>query len=142
VHFVHDKLKESASPEARAAILVAHERKLTPMELHPGRELGLPAHSYVVTTTRLTSANRAPPGVGDKVKRWFQSLLAEEASEEAAVGLVVQFQQELAPKKFTELQLDLDLFVANWRMAESSLRLQDKLARDRMEMVKKSHGTV
>jgi hypothetical protein len=79
--------------------------------------------------------------VGDKVKRWFQNLLAEDAKEEAAVGVVVRFEQALAPKLLLEFGRDLELFVANWRMAESSLRLQDKLARDRMEMVKKTHGT-
>jgi CheY-like chemotaxis protein len=139
--FVHDQVKANAPADALAAVAKAHQKKLTPMELHGGEALGLPAGSYVVTTTQLAAANRAGPGVGDKVKRWFQNLLEEEAKEEAAVGLVVRFEHELAAKMTVEFQRDLDLFVANWRMAESSLRLQDKLARDRMAQVQKNYGT-
>lgn len=139
--FVDNRVKTEVAPELAAAVSRACQQKLAAVVLHPGTALGLPAGSYVTLTTQLTSANRVAPGMGDKVKRWFQALLAEEPVQDGAVGLVVRFEHELAPRLMTEFERDLDLFVANWRMAESFLRLQDKLARDRLEIVKRDYGT-
>ena len=74
------------------------------------------------------------------MKRWFKAFM-QETPEETEMGLTVQFERALPSRQVQEFLHDLDLFVANWRVAESTLRLQDRIVRERMEMAK-SYGQV
>jgi CheY-like chemotaxis protein len=143
VVFVHDIDAESKHPEASAefdramiapAIARAHARKLPSMQLHAAEDLGLSPGMFVVPTTALATADRAE-GVGAKLKRWFKNMMTEPETE-SGTGLGVQFERELDAKMQQEFLQDAELFVGNWRLAENSLRLQDRLARERIETLK------
>jgi CheY-like chemotaxis protein len=142
--FVHDVEKaagEGGSARAAAeALAKAHKGQLAPKVLHPGATLGLGPNSFVVVTSALVHADRSEPSVGERVKRWFRGLV-EEHGGERMMGVVIEFETELAPKLRDELTQDLDLFVANWSVAESALRLQQRIVRERMEIMK-NYGQV
>ncbi|HVH42313.1 MAG TPA: response regulator [Labilithrix sp.] len=140
--FVHDvrnapSVEGFARDALAAAVANASAAGLAPLELHPGAEVGLPSDAFLVMTTRLPAVDRKPEsvGVGLRVKRWFQSIVTEQEHEEP-VGMVVRFAEPLSARGQSEFLQDLDLFVSNWRVAESSWRLQDRLVRERMELVR------
>lgn len=138
--FVHDvqnapALEGAPSKVVGEAVSKAAAVSLAPLELHSGEALGLPSDVFVVMTSRLAPVDRRQDGVGARMKRWFQTVLNEREHEEP-VGIVVRFGQPLSVRSQREFLQDLALFVANWRVAEASWRLQDRLARERIEHVK------
>jgi CheY-like chemotaxis protein len=149
VIFVHDaesaermsasSPNEDFSRAAASAIAQAHARKLERMQLHPGTELGLAPLTFVVPTSTLAAAHRNE-GVGAKLTRWVKNMF-EGAEAEACSGLAVQFERGLDAKDQREFLQDAELFVGNWRLADSSLSLQDRLARERTEGFK-NYGQV
>ena len=128
-HEVHDPF----GPKLGEAIAAAHGRALPPMSLLPGADLGLGAGTFLVVTASLTE--RTDKTVGDKLKRWFRTFLNEPEGDRAA-GIGVRFERQLSEKRQREFIQDLELFVGNWRIADASLRLQDRIVRDRMEIAK------
>lgn len=144
IAFVHDvrnpPTMEGLSRDAlAAAVTKAAAAGLVPLELHSGAELELPADVFVVMTTRLAPVDRTPASVGGRFKRWFQSIVSEPENEEP-VGIVVRFSEPLAPRMKREFLQDLDLLVSNWRVTEGALRLQDRLVRERIEVLKTSQS--
>lgn len=140
IAFVHDRKNaptiEGAPPEALAlAVTKASAAGLAPLVLHPGAEVGLPPEAFLVMATRLPTVDRTPAGVGSRFKRWFQSIVSEQESEEP-VGIVVRFTDAPSARIQREFLQDLELLIANWRVAEGSWRLQDRLVRERMEVMK------
>jgi CheY-like chemotaxis protein len=140
IAFVHDIANppavEGFTPESVAmAITKGAAGSLAPLELHPGAPLGLPDGAFVVMTTRLPPVDRTSASVGERFKRWFQSIVSEREHEEP-VGLVIRFADSLSPRVQREFLQDLELFVSNWRVAEGSWRLQDRLVRERIELLK------
>jgi hypothetical protein len=89
----------------------------------------------VVLPSSIVQATTPPPRVAERLKRWFQNMLAEDENE-PDVGVAVQLTETVSPRVRKELEQDLELFLSNWIVAESSFRLQHKLLRERMEMVK------
>ena len=140
--FVDDTKQPAAElPNVPAATIAgavskAHKKSAAAGQLHPGGELGLPEGLFVVPTHALNAVSRADKGVGERVKRWFQSIMSETDEQAQEMGLVVQFERGLAPRMQTEFTQDIELFLANWRVAEGSFRLQDKMVRERMEVLK------
>jgi CheY-like chemotaxis protein len=143
VTFVDDVGVAKQNPATRAAaeaVEAAHKKQLAPKVLHPGPELKLGDKAFVVLATSLVHADRTEPTVGDRVKRWFKSLVQEQ-TDERMMGTVVDFETMLPPKLQEEFTQDLDLFVANWSVAESTLRLQQRIVSERMEIMK-NYGQV
>jgi CheY-like chemotaxis protein len=124
-------------PAARRAVALAIEQALPPMQLHAGAPLGLPADTFVVVATALTTQRPAESTVTQRMKRWLQGLVQPSEREEA-VGFVSQWKSAQPARRQTEFLQDLELLVSNWRVADSSHRLQDTLARDRIDHMKRS----
>jgi hypothetical protein len=145
IAFVPDVQDRSAAlPTADAgkvteALVSAHKQQRAPMKLHPGAEFGLPDGAFVLVTTALNPMARAEKGVGERMKNWFKGIMGEGEEKGALAGLAIQFEKEVLERVRTEFAQDVELFLTNWRVADSSFRLQDKMVRDRMEMMKQ-HG--
>jgi CheY-like chemotaxis protein len=137
VHDVHDAPNVEGLPreQLEAAVAKGAADGLAPLELHPGGPLGLPEDTFLVMTSRLPTVDRTPESVRIRIKRWFQNVMGEQTQEEP-VGIVVRFAAPLPPRWQREFVQDLELFVANWRVAEGSWRLQDRLVRERIDMIK------
>jgi CheY-like chemotaxis protein len=135
-----DPAAELFGPSLTATIGTARRENLTRMELCPGPSAGLPDGTFVVLATALAPVDRSGASMGEKVKRWFQKLV-QESEEESGAAIAVRFEQDPPERARREFMADLELFLANWRVAESSLRLQDRLIRDRMDYMK-AHGQV
>lgn len=140
IAFVHDVKNaptiEGVTPEAlSAAVTRASGAGIPPLVLHPGAEVGLTPDAFLVMATRLSTVDRTPEGVGGRFKRWFQLFVSERENEEP-VGIVVRFAEHPSPRIKREFLQDLELLISNWRVAEGSWRLQDRLVRERMEVMK------
>lgn len=140
IAFVHDVRNpptiDGLGRDALAnAVTSASSSRLSPLELHPGTAVGLPPDTFIVMTTHLAAVDRTPASVGSRFKRWFQSVVNESEREEP-VGIVVRFADALSARMQREFLQDLDLLVANWRVADGSWRLQDRLVRERIELLK------
>jgi CheY-like chemotaxis protein len=118
------------------AVAAAHKKNLSPMFLHSGQEVGLDEGTFVVVTTVLQTVDRSEKSMSEKVRKWFRSLVKEESEEPTTSGLALKFERPLAKNSEREFLQDLELLVANWRVAETSLHLQNRIVRDRMEMMK------
>jgi CheY-like chemotaxis protein len=124
---------------AQRAVALAIEQSLAPMQLHAGSTLGLPEDAFVVVATALTPQRRPENTLGERMKRWLQALV-QPSERENAVGFVGQWKSPQSSRRQTEFLQDLELLVSNWRVADSSLRLQDSLARDRIDQINKQSG--
>lgn len=130
--FVHDSDNRSAiagleqldtkamAQQVCAAITKAHEQNLTIGHIHPGEVLGLLPHSFLIP---------------------FQSQVEDQGSGRSGdaptqavnAGLYVQLNPTLISEKTVrDFWADAMLFIDNWKIAYSTLRLQERLARERM----------
>jgi hypothetical protein len=125
----------------REAIASAHQQGVATMKLEPGQRFGLTEGTFLVLTSAIAAVDRSRMSVSEKVKSWFQSLV-KESEEEGAAGMAVRFQKELPAKVLVEFMQDLELFVGNWRVADATLRLQNRIVRERLDQVKSSGGVV
>jgi CheY-like chemotaxis protein len=119
---------------AQRAVARAIEQSLPPMQLSAGPTVGLPEDAFVVVATALSPQRRAENSLGERMKRWLQGLV-QPSDRENAVGFVGQWTSPPSARRQTEFLQDLELLVSNWRVADSSLRLQDSLARERIDQI-------
>jgi CheY-like chemotaxis protein len=130
-----DSLPGVSAPVLASAIASAHKQKLASFALHPGPTLGLPEGTFVVPTASLDGAGD-DKGVGERLKRWFQNVMSEAPSEAPEVGVALLLPSGTPARVLREFTQDLELLLANWSLADSSLRLQEQLLRGRLEMLK------
>jgi CheY-like chemotaxis protein len=119
-----------------SALEQAQRKKLSPMGLLRGTDVGLGEGVFFVMTTALR--DRSEQSVRERVKTFFQSLVGEmeTASLEKGAGIAVVFDREMPDRLKREFLQDLELFISNWKVAANSLELQDRIVRDRLETMK------
>lgn len=93
---------------------------------------GLPG--ALVAGIKSATGARGDRGVSERVKRWLTTIFTDDDEREIVSGVVVVPEEALSPSVREELRQDLGVLLANWRLADESLRLQGKLARERLEV--------
>jgi CheY-like chemotaxis protein len=144
LEFVPDRADAETAPastgDVPAAVHGALESGLSSMVLHPGPTVGLGSDAFLVLAPALATVNRVPQSAGEKVKDWLLSAFADPDDVERGAGILVTFEREPPAKIKKEFLLDLELFVSNWRLAESSIRIQERLVKERAIQMRYMQG--
>jgi CheY-like chemotaxis protein len=122
------------------AVTAAHAQRLPPMTLQSAEPFGLGPGTFIVIATPLPAIDRSEKTVSEKLKSWFQGLV-KESEKSGAGGIILKFEKEHPQKILDELTQELELFVSNWRVADGTLRLQDRIVRERVGMMKMPSGS-
>lgn len=95
----------------QAALRTAHDQGAAPLGMLAGKELGLPAHSFIIPFDVALEGTES---------RLIAGLYVEMAPDLVSDQHVSSFRQNAA------------LFLENWRIAYSTLKLQERVARERL----------
>jgi CheY-like chemotaxis protein len=104
------------------------------LELLSGSEVGLAPELFVMAVHSASEPVRAKASTTERMKRWLTSVFSDDEVATIVSGVVVRPSSVLTSSERDELRQDLDLLVSNWQVADSSLRLQNKMMRERMEV--------
>ena len=113
--YISPKLKERDLSALHNAMAKAYETKAF-MRVHEGRRYGLPDNAFIIPFDSQDQGTAKADSIETFPGALYFEIAAEVATEKAK----------------RDLESDAVLFIDNWRIAYSTLRLQEKYARERM----------